>query len=112
MRQPVPHRGRGTRSAGRRGARRSDWAGSPPPPPAAVRNSGNAVAAIVLLVVGPGLLACGIPAVLVHLRAATGSTGEPVSTGNFIWDAAASLGFFVTFIGVGAVLRVVRNGRD
>ncbi|MFT3832842.1 MAG: hypothetical protein QM711_05915 [Micropruina sp.] len=93
-------------------ARTSDWAGSPPRPPAAARTSGNIVAAIVLLVVGVALLAWDIPAVLVHISAATGSMGELPSAGNFIRAAAAFLGFFVTFIGVGVVLKVVRNRRD
>ncbi len=87
-----------------------DWVG-PPPPVAAVRTPGRIIAAVQTLVVGVGLLIWGIPAVILHVQAASGMLGEMPSTHGFVRTAAAFLGFFLTFVGAGALTNVQRNQR-
>ncbi|MBP8918663.1 MAG: hypothetical protein R2719_04815 [Micropruina sp.] len=88
------------------------WAGPPPADPEPPSKPRNLVAAVALLSVGVALLIWGVPAVIVHIQAATGAFAELPPDGNFVRAAAAFVGFFVTFLGVGALTRTLRGGRD
>lgn len=88
------------------------WMQSPPPATKSIRTPGNLVGSIVLLVIGVGLLLWGVPAVITHVQASMGMQQELPGLGNFARAGAAFLGFFLTFVGLGAVLRVTRNRRD